>query len=161
LKKSIGTVKKTDYPAILQVYKQSEDFLSLGPKPNASMEMVLKDIKHSKQEKGKYCGIWDLKGNCMGIIDFIPIMEDKESSFLSLIMISAAYRDKGLGSKLVQALEKYLKTKYLVKRILSAVQTNNEKAIRFWKRCGYVINTSPEKRPDKTTVYYMKKELVT
>ncbi len=158
---TIRTVKKNDFPVILKAYKQSEDFLSLGPIPNASMEMVLNDIKHSKEEKGIYCGIWDLKSNLIGIIDFIPQLEDKESSFLSLIMISADCRDKGLGGKVVQALEQYLTTKYSVKRILSAVQTNNEKAIRFWMRCGYVVNTTPEKRPDKTVVYHMKKELAT
>ncbi len=157
----LRTVEKIDFPAILRVYKQSEDFLLLGPKPKASMKMVLNDIKHSKEEKGKYCGIWDLKGSLLGIVDFVPLLEDKESSFLSLIMISADYRDKGLGSKVIKVLEQYLTMKYSIKRILSAVQTNNEKAIRFWRRCRYVINTTPEIRPDKTTVYHMKKKLVT
>ncbi|HEX7320730.1 MAG TPA: GNAT family N-acetyltransferase [bacterium] len=156
---TIRTVEKDDFPAILKVYKQSEDFLALGPMPNASIEMVLKDIKHSKEEKGEYCGIWDLKGNLMGIVDFIPILEDKESSFLSLIMISTDYRDKGLGGKVVQALESHLTQKYLVKGILSAVQTNNRKAIRFWKRCGYIVETIPEKRHDETVIFKMKKAL--
>jgi ribosomal protein S18 acetylase RimI-like enzyme len=156
---TIRTVEKDDFPAILKVYKQSEDFLALGPMPNASIEMVLKDIKHSKEEKGEYCGIWDLKGNLMGMVDFIPILEDKESSFLSLIMVSTDYRDKGLGGKVVQALESYLTQKYLVKGILSAVQTNNRKAICFWKRCGYLVETIPEKRHDETVIFKMKKAL--
>ncbi len=155
----IRAVKKIDFPAILRVYKQSEDFLLLGPKPKATMKMVLNDIKHSKEEKGKYCGIWDLKDNLLGIVDFVPLLEDKESSFLSLIMISVDYRDKGLGSKVIKVLEQYLITKYSIRRILSAVQTNNEKAIRFWKRCGYKVETISEKRPDKTVVFKMKKDL--
>lgn len=155
---TIRTVKQFDFPAILKVYKQSEDFLSLGPIPNASMEMVLKDIKHSKEEKGKYCGIWDLKGNLMGTVDFVPLLADKESSFLTLILISVDYRDKGLGGKVIQALEQYLTTKYSVKRILSAVQTNNRKAVHFWKKCGYTVETIPEKRRDETVIFKMKKE---
>lgn len=156
---TIGTVKKNDYPVILKIYEQSRDFLSLGPISNASMEMVLKDIKHSKEEKGKYCGIWDLKGNLMGIVDFVPLLADGESSFLSLIIISVDYRDKGLGSKVVQALEQYLKTRYSVKRILSAVQTTNRKAICFWKKCGYTVETILEKRRDETVIFKMGKEL--
>jgi hypothetical protein len=47
----------------------------------------------------------------------------------------------------------------LVKGILSAVQTNNRKAIRFWKRCGYIVETIPEKRHDETVIFKMKKAL--
>jgi hypothetical protein len=33
---------------VLNVYRQCEDFLALGPVPTASMEMVVKDIEISK-----------------------------------------------------------------------------------------------------------------
>ena len=46
-----------DIQAILSVYEQSEDFLSLGPVPKASMKMVSADIEHSTRSGGVFCVI--------------------------------------------------------------------------------------------------------
>jgi hypothetical protein len=37
-------ITSKDYVAVLEVYRQCEDFLSLGPEPKASLAMVRKDI---------------------------------------------------------------------------------------------------------------------
>ncbi len=64
---------ETDLFAILEVYHQCEDFLSLGPVPVASMEMVQSDLKQSKDQGGIFCLICSAQtGEVWGIVDYIP-----------------------------------------------------------------------------------------
>lgn len=40
------------FESVYSVYKSNEDFLSLGPSPNATKEMVLSDIEYSESNEG-------------------------------------------------------------------------------------------------------------
>ena len=157
----IASIVESQLSQVLSVYQQCEDFLSLGPIPKASMDMVKADIDHSKEENGLFCGIFDLKGNLIGIVDFVPNMfEGKpEQAFISLIMIAKPHRSKGLGRKVIEAVVNKIRKEPEVKTILSAVQTNNELAIKFWEEMGFTIVSGPEPRPDKTVVYQLRKNL--
>ena len=157
----IAPIAKSQFPHVLAVYQQCEDFLALGPIPKASMDMVKADIEHSKEEKGLFCGIFDLKENLMGIVDFVPNMFEGNpgNAFISLIMIAKPHRNKGLGEKAIEAIENKIREDRQVKVILSAVQTNNQRAIHLWKELGYAILGGPEPRPDKTVVYQLRKNL--
>ncbi|MDO9067360.1 MAG: GNAT family N-acetyltransferase, partial [Deltaproteobacteria bacterium] len=127
----------------------------------ASMDMVKADIDHSKEDGGLFCGIFDLKENLMGIVDFVPNMFEgnPEQAFISLIMIAKPHRNNGLGRKVIEVIESKIREDRQVKVILSVVQTNNERAILFWKELGYAIIGGPEPRPDKTVVYQLSKNL--
>jgi hypothetical protein len=48
----IKPVINQDQEALLTVYHQCEDFLALGPEPQASPERILADLVHSR-EQGK------------------------------------------------------------------------------------------------------------
>jgi ribosomal protein S18 acetylase RimI-like enzyme len=157
----IERISEGSLSQVLKVYKQCEDFLALGPEPCASEEMVIKDIEHSVTEDGLFCGIFDSHDDILGIVDFVPhsCKDSGDSAFISLIMIAKPYRNKGLGAKVIEAIETYIRKYPQNKAVLSAVQTNNEKAIRFWKALGYIIVGRPELQPDKTTVYNIRKYL--
>lgn len=157
----IAPITEPQLPQVLAVYQQCEDFLSLGPIQKASMDMVKADFDHSKEESGLFCGIFDLKENLVGIVDFVPNMFEgnPDKAFISLIMIAKSHRNKGLGRKVIEAVENKIREDQQVKVILSAVQTNNERAIHFWEDCGYTIISGPEPRPDKTVVYQLRKNL--
>jgi hypothetical protein len=68
----IRPITQDDLAAVLDVYRQCEDFLALGPVPIASMEMVLSDVEHSQREGGVFCGIYAAGGEMMGIVDYVP-----------------------------------------------------------------------------------------
>ncbi|MDO9391744.1 MAG: GNAT family N-acetyltransferase [bacterium] len=125
------------------------------------MDMVKADIDHSKKENGLFCGIFDLKETMVGIIDFVPSMfEGKpENAFISLIMVAKPYRNKGLGRKATEVVISKIKEDPQVRVVLSAVQTNNERAIKYWESLGFDIIGGPELRPDKTVVYQLSKNL--
>jgi ribosomal protein S18 acetylase RimI-like enzyme len=155
---SIRPVTPDENDAILDVYRQCEDFLALGPVPTASMEMVLADLDLSRSQNGVFCGIFDPGGTMVGVLDVIPQF-DSSSPYLELLMIAAPYRSKGLGAAVVHALESEFRRDPAVTAILAGVQVNNLGAVRFWKRMGFKIVGGPILLPDQTICYDLVKEL--
>lgn len=148
--------------AILEVYRQCEDFLSLGTVAYASPEMVQIDLDHSREEGSSFCGIYDRStGAMMGIVDFMTagFEGDPTLAFLSLLMIAAPFRGRGLGEEVVRAVESEIRRTGQARAIESGVQINNLGGIRFWQRMGYRIVSEPISFPDGTTVYRLWKDL--
>lgn len=154
----ICPVSENEAGAILDVYRQCEDFLALGPEPHASMRMVLDDLAHSAEQGGVFCGIY--RGGCMvGVVDFVPSgFGGKESAAcLMLLMIAAEQRGRGLGRKVVAAVEAEILKYEGVREICSGVQANNPEGIGFWTRMGYEIVGGPRVMEDTTVCYDLLK----
>lgn len=118
----IKKVDDNDMDAILEVYKQCEDFLSLGPVPYASEQMVIDDLESSKEKGGIFCGIF-INAKMIGIVDFVPdgFKGNLNNAFISLLMISSSYRRKGIGRDVVKAVEEEILKNNSIKSILSGV----------------------------------------
>ena len=157
----ITPVMQDNLAAVLQVYQQCEDFLALGPVATASMEMVLKDIELSKNEGGTFCGIYTADGKMIGVVDYVPrnYQGEPQAAFLSLLMIALPYRNQGVGKAVVDAVENEIRKDAQVTVILSGVQVNNPKAMRFWQRNGYRIVSEPKLHPDQTTAVDLRKDM--
>ena len=167
MKTSIGDFSLDIHPTnqdyldvILEVYKQCEDFLALGPVPTATIGMVLKDIEISKAEGGLFCGIYTADGKMIGILDYVPSSYKGEphTAFLELLMIAASYRKQGIGKAVVEAFENEVTKNRQVSTILLGVQVNNPQAMKFWQRNGYRIVSGPELMPDQTTAFGLRKD---
>ena len=63
----IRPIIEKDLEEVLEVYRQSEDFLALGPEPRASMAMVLQDIEVSRHENGVFSGVYTSDGKMIGV----------------------------------------------------------------------------------------------
>jgi ribosomal protein S18 acetylase RimI-like enzyme len=157
----IHPISQDDLDAVLNVYKQCEDFLALGPVATASMEMVLKDIELSKSEGGIFCGIYTEKGEMVGIIDYVPsyYKGDPATAYLELLLIAQPLRNQGIGNAVVDMIENEIRGNPAVTTILAGVQVNNPEGIRFWQRHGYRIISGPELMPDQTTAFGLQKEI--
>jgi ribosomal protein S18 acetylase RimI-like enzyme len=155
-------VVEADLPAVLEVYRQCEDFLALGPVATASMEMVLKDLEISRDEGGTFFGIFSPTGKMVGIFDFVlkDYLGDPHAAYLSLLMIGAPYRDLGIGRAAVEAFEREVRKDPQVTLIVSGVQVNNPHAVQFWQRRGYRVVSEPRRMPDQTTAVELRKDLV-
>jgi ribosomal protein S18 acetylase RimI-like enzyme len=156
----IRPVTELDKDAILEVYRQCENFLALGPVHKASIEMVLADLKLSKEAGGVYCGIIRDDGLMVGVVDYVPgpYHGDPQTAFLELLMIAEPYRLGGIGRAVFEAVEQEIKKDPQIKVLRSGVQVNNPQAIRFWQHRGFRIISGPDLIPDQTTVYGLKKE---
>lgn len=157
----IRKISLDDLESVLNVYRQCEDFLALGPVATASMEMVLKDIEISTEEGGIFCGIFTADEKIIGVVDFVPgdYMGDPQLAYLSLLMIAKFYRSRGIGEAVVEAVEAEIKRDPQVTAILAGVQVNNPQAVKFWQKHGYRIVSGPKLMPDQTTVFDLHKEL--
>jgi len=156
----VRTITQEDLGAILDVYRQCEDFLALGPEPTASMEMVVKDIENSQREGGVFCGVFSADAEMIGVVDFVPsgFEGGPHIAFISLLMIVPPFRNQGKGGKIVELVESEIRKNAQVTAILSGVQANNTKAIRFWRKNGYRIVGGPELQPDQTTTFRLRKD---
>jgi RimJ/RimL family protein N-acetyltransferase len=154
-------LSETDLPKVLKVYQQCEDFLALGPVPYASLEMVRNDFRHSRDNGGIFYGICDKQQDMIGVLDVVlaGFEGNEEQAFISLLLISAPHRNRGIGHAVLAAIEEHIKANPKVKRILSAVQTNNQRAIDFWQREGYAIRGEPQKQEDGTITYNLCKKI--
>lgn len=157
----IRPIFRDELDAVLEVYKQCEDFLALGPEPTASMEMVLNDIEISQAEKGFFCGIYTIDEEMVGIIDYVPANYggEPQTAFLGLLMIAAPFRKQGLGKAVVAAVENEIRKDAKINTILSGVQVNNPQAVQFWQRNGYRIVSEPKRMPDQTIIVDLRKDL--
>jgi ribosomal protein S18 acetylase RimI-like enzyme len=155
-------VTEDDLDQVLEVYRQCEDFLALGPQPKASMEMVQADFRRSVEENGSFYGLYDIyQGKMIGVVDFVMRgFEGRvDQAFLSLLMIAAPYRSRGIGSEVVGWVETQVASQPDITSILAGVQINNPAAIRFWERMGYTKIRGPEVLPDTTAVFTFRKGL--
>lgn len=157
----IRPVTQDKLDAVLEVYRQCEDFLALGPVATASMAMVLKDIEISKDEGGIFCGIYTADGTMIGVVDYVPnnYQGNPRTAFLSLLMIAAPFRHQGIGKAVVDAVEHEIMKDAHVTGILSGVQVNNPQAVQFWNRNGYRIVSGPRLHPDQTTAFDLRKDI--
>lgn len=156
----IRLITDSDLPAVFDVYRQCEDFLALGPAPHASLEMVQADRALTRDQGGRYCGIFDDGGALLGVLDYIPSdwNNDPACAFLELLMIAAPHRGQGLGTRVVAWLEEDLR-RIGTARLESGVQVNNPQAVRFWQRMGFRITSGAEPQPDGTVAYHLEKDL--
>jgi len=156
----IRPVVPAEYPAVLEVYRQCEDFLALGPVAKASLEMVLRDIREARVEKGIFCGIWS-GDKMIGVVSYVPSQFEFRTVdvFILLLMIAAPYRSKGAGSDILAMVEKELCHKKRIRSIKLGCQVNNPRAIKFWESKGYYVDRGPDLLPDKTTVYRLRKDI--
>jgi ribosomal protein S18 acetylase RimI-like enzyme len=157
----VRAITPDDLGAVLDVYRQCEGFLALGPEPTASMAMVLKDIEISHREGGVFCGIYTADGEMIGIVDFVPgnFEGDPHIAFISLLMIVPSFRKQGIGTTIVGLIENQIRKDAQVTAILSAVQVNNPIGLRFWQKNGFSIAGRPELQPDRTTIFRLQKGL--
>ena len=146
--------------ALLEVYRQCEDFLALGPQPHASPEMVQADLDLSQKAGGIFCGITLCSsGEMIGVADYIPsgFEGNRRHAFIELLMIGQPFRSHGLGYRVVAELEEIIRKDPQISAIRVGCQVNNPGGIRFWQRCGYRITGPAVSYPDQTTAYPFEK----
>lgn len=154
-------LEEKDIPALLELYRECEDFLALGPRPRASLEMVRSDLDLSRANGGTFYGIFDAAGRLAGVADWIlsGFEGNPTTAFIELLMIAAPRRRAGLGRAVVTEVEQHIRQDGRAHCIELGVQVNNLAALRFWLRCGYRSAGPPQKFSDGTTAIRMRKEL--
>ena len=145
---------------ILDVYRQCEDFLALGPVPKASREMVEDDLRVSRETGGRFCGILDEESVLVGIIDYVAsgYQGRADTAYITLLMVAAPHRSHGVGKEVLRLIESEVAAQG-VSEVLSGVQVNNPDAVRFWRKNGYIITSGSERQADGTVAFRLSKTI--
>lgn len=182
IKFKIENLTESDISAILEVYRQCEDFLALGPSAQATPQMVLADLAHSKELGGVFCGIYVFEnresrvesgdwesgdqelGNLQSEIQYpkseilAGVLDTHQPAqgevFIELLMIAAPWRGQGLGEVVVRGLFAQFGARTIFR---TAVQVNNPRAVRFWQRLGFRSSGPPTPQPDGTVTWEMER----
>jgi ribosomal protein S18 acetylase RimI-like enzyme len=155
----LRNVMAEDITDILDIYRQCEDFLALGPNPKASPAMVTKDIEDVCKEGGVFKSIY--AGNRLtGVVSYVTkgFAGKLSDAFIYLLMIIPSFRTKGIGARIVEMIEKEILADAKVTSILAGVQVNNPRALKFWRNNGYRVTSGPEQMPDGTVVFHISKD---
>lgn len=152
---------KAGLAAALELYRQCEDFLALGPVAVASPAMVLADLELSDRSGGTFYGIYDPAGALIGVVDYLlaGFEGDGGLAYLELLMIAAPYRGQGLGVAVVAQVEADIRADGRARAIRAGVQANNPAACRFWARLGYQTISGPAGMPDGTVCFQLLKKI--
>ena len=154
----VDSLDRGDASQLVELYRQCEDFLALGPVSQASLDLVETDMAQSRSLGGRYCAIRDREGNAIGVLDFAPNVRHGVT-FIELLMIGTPWRRSGVGRAIVTALERHLREHCDTQLVESAVQTNNPDGMEFWSSMGYERSAGAELQPDTTVTYRLWKDL--
>lgn len=86
------------------------------------------------------------------IIGFISIIDDE---FIGALFIDVNSQDKGVGTKLID----YVKKRY--NKLSLAVYVENNRAVEFYKRCGFVVEGKGANEDSGHEEFIMKWEKLT
>ena len=73
----------------------------------------------------------------VGVADFVVSYPAEGKGFLGLLLLAERYQRQGLGREAVGLLEQWAAREHAVREVDLGVELVNERARRFWRRCGY------------------------
>jgi 8-oxo-dGTP diphosphatase len=145
---TIRPATAADLPALVEIYNQSEDFLSLGSE-SPPAQAAAADFAGALGNGGCFC-LLEYLGQPAGVMDFSPYAGPDEAH-LNLLMLAGPFRGQGLGKAAFNWLERELSLLPGLRRLRADVQDNNPRAGVFWQRMGFEEVGHPALQQDGTT----------
>lgn len=127
-------------PAILAYYDGRDN-----PSP---LDRVMEDFGPlARGESETIPGIVEYGGAPIGYIQYYPTEEDERAAYdlpdatgyfgMDVFIGETAYWDRGIGTRIITAMLRYLFGEAGARRVVIDPQTWNTRAIRVWEKCGF------------------------
>jgi GNAT superfamily N-acetyltransferase len=131
---------ETDIAAIQTLLEACDDYSTLvtgrATAPGDGAE-VLADLPAGKELEDKFVlGLLNTQGEMVGLLDAVRAYPDPGVWFIGLMLIHPAQRGSGLGEHWLNAFEAWVVPQG-AEAIMLGVLEENQKALRFWLRCGF------------------------
>ena len=78
------------------------------------------------------------KGQCVGLVAFYCNDSEKESAFITLVLLDKAFRGKGIANMLIESVLRLCTIRQFSQCSLE-VRSDNDAAIRLYERNGFVV----------------------
>lgn len=131
---------------VIEINKEDEIFNSLSLCSSAlfnqdiNNEETLKKLSHKYAENG-VCYVVSVGGVVSGFVACYVNDRETFKGFLSIIVIKKEYQGLGLGALLLDVVFATCKQE-TIRELLLEVDSNNDLAIKFYKRRGFIIKES-------------------
>ena len=127
-----------DIPDILRLCKGNPMYYRYCP-PEVSEESIREDMvklppKKSKEDKFYLC--FRDNGWLAAVVDLILKYPNEETAFVGFFMVDSEVQGKGVGSRIVEDVFRYLKGEFSYVRL--GYVKGNEQSRRFWEKNGFV-----------------------
>jgi RimJ/RimL family protein N-acetyltransferase len=146
-------LKARDYPAVVQVYRQTPRFIiELNGRPANSIgpEMVEEDAALAANHGATLAGLFLRESNQMiGVADYVPsgYGGQPDRAWIALLLIAEPYQRQGYGTEAYRLIEEAVFADPDVQTLGLGVLVNNGPALGFWQAMGHqrVGSTVPDK----------------
>lgn len=135
-KYQVRHLEKCDAQTVLDLYESNPLYFECPPPPTIqSVEYYMRALPDGKSIADKhFVGFFD-GNNLVAVLDLIEKYPDKQTVFIGLFMVAAAYQGRGVGSKIVSSCFKQLAAEGYTHVRLGYVKTNPQ-AKSFWQKLG-------------------------
>ena len=131
----IAIVEAIDLDDVLKVYRSNKDFLlhHIGSDSVtfAWLQSEIEAMKASNFYSYKVCD--KNTGNIIGIVDF----KIGDETYLSLLMVHSNYRSMGMGTRIYQTIEKYVKSHNCTSIKIDVAIDYDNSVLDFWVKRGF------------------------
>ncbi len=144
---SLRVLSQEDIPQLQAFYERCADYSLLVdgylPRPDAAVSLLMDHPPDRTVEDKLLIGIYLPPQTLVGILDAVKDYPEQGAWWIGLFLIDPAYRNQGLGRKVVSAFKVWLVTQNAEGILLGVVEVN-EKAFKFWQSLGFEVI---ERRP--------------
>lgn len=131
----IDIIEQKDIDKVIDIYNSNKTFIEnhLGVS-RVSREFIVNEIQEMDNVGFTSAVMKDNKGNIVAICDY----KIEDEVYLSLLMIDAKLKGKGLGQSIYNQFEKIFKAKNVSRIRLDVVYDYKENVIGFWEKQGFI-----------------------
>ena len=124
----------------LKWFKDKQNIKYIEFKPNNNLSSLKKNVKEQAFKKNTlFLGIFDNKKNHIGNIKFHNVYNGSSSCSLGILIGSNKWKNKGVGTEVIESCANYLFKVYKILNIYLGVYAKNKAAIKLFSRSGFVI----------------------
>lgn len=148
----IRKAEERDFKRIHQMYfsRSANRFLYYDP-------IDREDFKKSwkKMLRRRYSFVYEKKGRVLGFISCIrKTGQEKHIAHISPIVVEPGSKGEGVGGEMMEFLLQKLKYQSRFKRLELVVNSDNERAIKFFRKHGFEIEAVLKKHTEREGEYF-------
>ena len=132
-------------------------YMKTEPTKRNLTEVISEMPEGTDAAQKNFLGFYDADGKLVAILDLITDYPQAGSAFIGWFMVEAELQGQGIGSQIFADIRASLEAQGYTELALGVIK-ENEPAIEFWEKQGFVL-TGEEKKQERYTSVKMKRAI--
>ncbi|MBO6827015.1 MAG: GNAT family N-acetyltransferase [Sneathiella sp.] len=128
--------RPTDYQCLKDIRSDYDLQQSLMGSPEQPPQVDVDAWLKRRHSSGAFCVVDDGNGNAVGFVQIHQIHQKSKYGWLGIALHPTA-QGKGIGRTAMQALHKFAKSEFNLRKLLLEVRADNSAAIKLYEALGY------------------------